>query len=417
MVVNQRVDGIAGPLSHIRVLDLSRVLAGPWAGQTLADLGAEVIKVERPVTGDDTRHWGPPFLTDSDGKPTSDAAYFLSANRGKKSITIDFTQPEGQVLINQLASKSDIILENFKVGGLAKYKLDYESIKKINQKIIYCSITGFGQQGPYCHRAGYDFLIQAMGGLMSVTGSPDDEPGSEPMKVGVAIVDIFTGMYASTAILAALTHRDRTCEGQHIDLALFDVQVATLANQAMNYLISGNSPGRLGNAHPNIVPYQACPTSDGHIILAVGNDEQFCRFCSVINHPELSTDDRFVTNADRVRNREILMPLIKNTLKQRSSGKWIQLLNNSKIPCGPINNLQEVFSEPQISARQMRIELEHPLAGTVPLVGSPMKFSTTPVVYDRAPPTLGDSNDEVLRGLLNLDDAAYNKLQEMGVIN
>lgn len=408
---------MAGPLSHIRVLDLSRVLAGPWAGQTLADLGAEVIKIERPGVGDDTRRWGPPFLSDSDGNPTADAAYFLSANRGKKSVTIDFTKPEGRDLICQLASKSDIVLENFKVGNLAKYQLDYESIKKINPKIIYCSITGFGQNGPYCHRAGYDFLIQAMGGLMSVTGAPDDKPGGEPMKVGVAIVDIFTGMYASTAVLAALTHREQTGEGQYIDLALFDVQVATLANQAMNYLISGNSPGRLGNAHPNIVPYQALPTVDGHIIVAVGNDDQFRKLCHVIDHPELSKDPRFITNSDRVNNRDMLIPLLENVLKERTSREWIQILNDSKIPCGPINDLQEVFNDPQTLARQMKIELQHPLAGTVPLVGNPMKFSATPVVYDRVPPVLGDSNDDVLKGLLGLDKVAYSKLQETSIIN
>ncbi len=416
MVVNQREDGMAGPLSHIRVLDLSRVLAGPWAGQTLADLGAEVIKVERPGTGDDTRSWGPPFLTDSEGNPTTDAAYFLSANRGKKSVTIDLTKPEGQNLIYRLASKSDIILENFKVGGLAKYGLDYESIKKINPKIIYCSITGFGQDGPYRHRAGYDFLIQAMGGLMSVTGAADDKPGGEPMKVGVAIVDIFTGMYASTAILAALTHRERTGEGQYIDLALFDVQVATLANQAMNYLVSGESPGRLGNAHPNIVPYQTLTTADGHIILAIGNDEQFRRFGVVANQPELSMDKRFLTNADRVHNREILLPILQDILKQRSSSEWIQILNKSKIPCGPINNLQEVFSDPQTLAREMLIDLEHPVVGTVPLVGNPIKFSASPVVYDRAPPLLGDCNDEILGDLLGLDESACAELLEGGII-
>ncbi len=298
---------MSGPLSHIRVLDLSRVLAGPWAGQTLADLGAEVIKVERPGAGDDTRGWGPPFLTDREGTPTTDAAYFLSANRGKKSVTIDFTRPEGRDLVYQLAAESDIVLENFKVGGLARYGLDYASLSAVNPRLIYCSITGFGQTGPDCQRAGYDFLIQGMGGLMSVTGEPDGTPGGGPIKVGVAIVDIFTGMYASTAVLAALAHRERTGEGQHIDLALLDVQVATLANQAMNYLISGQSPSRLGNAHPNIVPYQACPTADGHIILAVGNDLQFRKFCQVAARPELADDPRFATNAARVNHRAELM--------------------------------------------------------------------------------------------------------------
>ncbi|MBE9570556.1 MAG: CoA transferase [Proteobacteria bacterium] len=407
---------MAGPLSHIRILDLSRILAGPWAGQVFADLGAEVIKVERPGTGDDTRGWGPPFLTDSEGNPTSDAAYFLSANRGKKSVTIDFTKPEGRDLICQLASQADIIIENFKVGGLSKYGLDYESIKKICPKIIYCSITGFGQTGPYSHRTGYDFLIQSMGGLMSITGAPDDEPGGGPMKVGVAVVDIFTGMYASTAILAALTHRERTGEGQYIDLSLLDVQVATLANQAMNYLVTGKSPVRRGNAHPNIVPYQACATADGHIVLTVGNDEQFHKLCVVANRPELSEDERFATNEARVCNREILMPILLGILKGRSSSEWIQALGKARVPCGPINTLHEVFTDPQVLVREMRIELEHPLAGTVPLVGNPMKFSATPVVYDRVPPLLGDSNDEILCDLLGLDKVKYTELQAAGVI-
>lgn len=408
---------MAGSLSHIRVLDLSRILAGPWAGQVFADLGAEVIKVERPGSGDDTRGWGPPFLTDSEGNPTSDAAYFLSANRGKKSVTIDFTKPEGRDLVYQLASESDILIENFKVGGLSKYGLDYDSIKEINPKIIYCSITGFGQSGPYSHRAGYDFLIQAMGGLMSITGIPDGEPGGEPMKVGVAVVDIFTGMYASTAVLAALAYRERTGEGQHIDLSLLDVQVATLANQAMNHLVSGKPPTRRGNTHPNIVPYQACATADGYIILAVGNDEQFHRFCVVAGRSELAGDDRFVTNEVRVLNREILMPILQDILRERSSNEWIQLLGKEKVPCGPINTLQEVFTDPQVLVREMRIELEHPLAGSVPLVGNPMKFSATPVVYDRAPPLLGDSNEEILCDLLGLDKERCTKLQAAGVID
>lgn len=407
---------MSGPLSHIRVLDLSRVLAGPWAGQTLADLGAEVIKVERPGAGDDTRGWGPPFLTDSAGNPTTDAAYFLSANRGKKSVTIDFTRPEGQELVRSLAAHSDILIENFKVGGLAKYGLDYSSLKEVNPGLIYCSITGFGQDGPYKDRAGYDFLIQAMGGLMSVTGAPDGEPGAEPMKVGVAIVDIFTGMYASTSILAALAHRDRTGEGQAIDLALLDVQVATLANQAMNYLISGTPPERLGNAHPNIVPYQACPTADGHIILAVGNDEQFRKFCVVAGRPELAEDLRFTTNAGRVRNRRELLPVLETIMKGRTSKDWISALESAKVPCGPINRLNEVFEDPQVQARQMRIELVHPVAGRVPLVGCPMKFSKTPVTYAASPPPLGNSNQEILAGFLNLNEETCQRLEQSGVI-
>ncbi len=408
---------MAGPLSHIRVLDLSRVLAGPWAGQTLADLGAEVIKVERPGVGDDTRGWGPPFLQDAEGNPTSDAAYFLSANRGKKSVTIDFTCPAGRELVCRLAEQSDILLENFKVGGLAKYGLDYATLKQLNPKLIYCSITGFGQTGPNSQRAGYDFLIQGMGGLMSVTGAPDGEPGGGPIKVGVAIVDIFTGMYASTAVLAALTHRDQTGEGQHIDLALFDVQVATLANQAMNYLISGNAPGRLGNAHPNIVPYQALSTADGHIILAVGNDGQFGKFCRLAGCAALATDARFATNAARVENRKLLIPLIEQALKQRGNVEWIALLEEAGVPCGPINTLTEVFNEPQVEARQMRIDLEHQSAGKVPLVGNPMKFSETPVEYSQAPPLLGEHTTEVLGELLGLSEQERLKLVAEGIID
>ncbi|HEY5673955.1 MAG TPA: CaiB/BaiF CoA-transferase family protein [Malonomonas sp.] len=406
-----------GPLSHIRVLDLSRVLAGPWAGQTLADLGAEVIKVERPGAGDDTRGWGPPFLADAEGNPTSDAAYFLSANRGKKSVTIDFTRPAGRELVCRLAEQSDILLENFKVGGLAKYGLDYAALKQLNPRLIYCSITGFGQTGPNRQRAGYDFLIQGMGGLMSVTGEPDGEPGGGPMKVGVAIVDIFTGMYASTAVLAALTHRDRTGEGQHIDLALFDVQVATLANQAMNYLISGSAPGRLGNAHPNIVPYQALATADGHIILAVGNDGQFVKFCNLAGCAALAVDPRFVSNAARVENRKLLIPLIEQSLQQRTSSDWIAQLEAAGVPCGPINTLSEVFSEPQIEARQMRIDLEHSRAGQVPLVGSPMKFSQTPVEYHQAPPALGEHTSEILGGLLGISERQHLELVSEGIID
>lgn len=408
---------MAGPLHHIRVLDLSRVLAGPWAGQTLADLGAEVIKVERPGLGDDTRSWGPPFLHDENGQPTTDAAYFLSANRGKKSVSIDFTQAAGRELVCRLVEKSDILLENFKVGGLAKYGLDYETLKQINPRLIYCSITGFGQTGPYRQRAGYDFLIQGMGGLMSVTGEADGEPGGGPMKVGVAIVDIFTGMYASTAVLAALTHREQTGEGQHIDLALLDVQVATLANQAMNHLIAGNEPQRMGNAHPNIVPYQALATADGHIILAVGNDSQFRKLCVLANRPELADDLRFTSNAARVENRKVLIPILEQVLQQRSSADWIALLEGAGVPCGPINTLAEVFTDPQVEAREMRIEMEHQSGGKVALVGSPMKFSQSPVAYNQAPPILGEHNTEVLGELLGLSEQERLQLAKEGVID
>ena len=407
---------MAGPLSHIRVLDLSRVLAGPWAGQTLADLGAEVIKVERPGLGDDTRGWGPPFLADQEGRPTNNAAYFLAANRGKKSVTIDFTRPEGQELVRRLAADCDIVLENFKVGGLAKYGLDYQSLREINPGIIYCSITGFGQTGPYRNRAGYDFLIQGMGGLMSVTGEPDGTPGGGPVKVGVAIVDIFTGMYAATSVLAALANRERTGEGEYIDLALLDVQVATLANQATNYLVSGSSPVRLGNAHPNIVPYQALATSDGHIILAVGNDGQFAKFCAVAGCPELADDKRFRTNADRVCHRTELIPLINEALKQRTNAEWIAALEEAGVPCGPINTIAEVFDNPQVKSRGMCVDVHHTAAGRIPLVGSPMKFSRAPLNDRMPPPQLGEHNDEVLAGMLGLAGEELAQLKRAGII-
>jgi crotonobetainyl-CoA:carnitine CoA-transferase CaiB-like acyl-CoA transferase len=407
---------MAGPLSHIRVLDLSRVLAGPWAGQALADLGAEVIKVERPGLGDDTRSWGPPFLNDHAGQPTSDAAYFLAANRGKKSVTIDFTRPEGQELVLRLAARCDIVLENFKVGGLARYGLDYESLKQVNPGIIYCSITGFGQTGPYRSRAGYDFLIQGMGGLMSVTGEPDGVPGGGPVKVGVAIVDIFTGMYAATAVLAALVNRERSGEGEYIDLALLDVQVATLANQATNYLVSGHSPERLGNAHPNIVPYQALATSDGHIILAVGNDSQFSKFCSTAGCPEWADDGRFLTNADRVYNRDALIPLIVERLKQRTSSEWITAFERAGVPCGLINTVAEVFENPQVQARGMQVNVPHKRAGVIPLVGSPMKFSRAVLDDRRSPPLLGEHTDELLAVMLGVGSEEQARLRAAGVI-
>jgi len=407
---------VEGPLSHIRVLDLSRVLAGPWAGQTLADLGANVIKVERPGAGDDTRSWGPPFLSDSEGNPTSDAAYFLSANRGKKSVAIDFSQPEGQQLVRQLAARSDIVLENYRVGGMAQYGLDYTSLKAVNAGIIYCSITGFGQTGPYRQRAGYDFLIQGMGGLMSVTGEPDAVAGGGPMKAGVAIVDIFTGLYATTAVLAALASRERTGIGQYIDLALLDVQVATLANQATNYLISGKAPQRLGNTHPNIVPYQAFATSDSHIILAVGNDDQFRRFCVAAGAPLLAEDERYRTNADRVGNRDTLIPLLCDMFKTRTKSWWITELEKAGVPCGPINTLDEVFNDPQIQARAMRILVEHPIAGPIPLVGTPMNFSVTPVGTLQPPPLLGEHTAEVLEQLLGMDEESIMKLRSRGIL-
>lgn len=405
-----------GPLSHVRVLDLSRVLAGPWAGQVLADLGAEVIKIERPGTGDDTRGWGPPWLKDPDGRETAESAYFLSANRGKKSVTLDISTAEGQAIARRLAARCHVVLENFKVGALARYGLDYESLKALNPGLVYCSITGFGQDGPYSGHAGYDFMIQGMGGLMSITGEPDDVPGGGPMKVGVAVADLFAGMYAAVAVLAALAHRERTGEGQHIDLALLDCQVAMLANQAMNYLVSGTPPRRLGNAHPNIVPYQAFRTRDGHLILAVGNDRQFARFCELAGRPALAADPRFATNAARVAHRGALIPVIAETMAARSTGEWLALLEPAGIPCGPINTLDQVFRHPQVVHRGMTVSLPHPWGGVVPLVASPLRLSRTPVEYRRAPPALGQDTEEVLGSLLNMGDEEVAALRRRGIV-
>ena len=388
-------------LSGLRVLDLSRVLAGPWAGQMLADLGADVVKVERPGAGDDTRAWGPPYLRDADGRDTSEAAYFLSANRNKRSITIDFTQPEGQQQVRELVQRADVLIENFKVGGLAAYGLDYQSLQALNPRLIYCSVTGFGQQGPYAKRAGYDFMIQAMGGLMSITGKADEEEGAGPVKVGVALTDILTGLYASNAILAALAERERSGQGQYIDLALLDVQIACLGNQALNYLTTGVPPKRLGNAHPNIVPYQDFPTADGDFILTVGNDGQFRKFCEVAGHPEWATDPRFVSNAARVANRAELIPLIRQVTVFRTTAEWIAALEQASVPCGPINDLAQVFADPQVQARGTRIRMAHPLAGEVDLVANPIRLSRTPVDYRRPPPLLGEHNAEVLADWLS----------------
>lgn len=397
---------MSAPLAHLRVLDLSRVLAGPWAGQMLADLGAEVIKVEKPVEGDDTRKWGPPFAEGGE------SAYYLSANRGKRSVAIDMATPEGQKLIRALAAKSDVVLENFKLGGLAKYGLDYASLKAHKPDIVYCSITGFGQTGPYAPRAGYDFLIQGMGGLMSLTG----ETGGEPMKVGVALTDIFTGMYASVAVLAALAHRDRTGQGQHVDLALLDVQVAVLANQASNYLVGGMVPQRLGNSHPNIVPYQAFPTADGHAILAIGNDGQFSRFCAVAGQEQWAADPRFSTNVARVENREILVPLIRAVLQTRTTADWMAALEEAGVPCGPINDLAQVFADPQVRHRNMVVSIPHPQAGSVDLVANPIHLSETPITYDRAPPLLGADTNDILAQVLGLEAGVLDDLRAQGVI-
>ena len=405
-----------GALSHLRVLDLSRVLAGPWAGQILADLGAEVIKVERPGNGDDTRAWGPPFLKDAYGESTGEAAYYLSANRNKQSVTIDFTKPEGQRLVRELAAKSDILIENFKVGGLEAYGLDYASLKAVNPQLIYCSITGFGQTGPYAKRAGYDFMIQGLGGLMSLTGRPEGEEGAGPVKVGVALTDILTGLYATVAILAALAHRQHDGGGQHIDMALLDVQVACLANQAMNYLTTGVSPKRLGNAHPNIVPYQDFPTADGDFILTVGNDSQFRKFAEVAGQPGWADDPRFVSNKQRVANRAVLVPLIRQATVFKTTAQWVEQLEAVGVPCGPINELAQVFADPQVQARGLAFELPHALAGLVPQVGSPIRLSETPVEYRRAPPLLGEHTQEVLARVLGVTTVDLELLRHSGVL-
>ncbi|MCK2126848.1 CoA transferase [Thauera aromatica] len=403
-------------LSHLRVLDLSRILAGPWAGQMLADLGADVIKVERPGVGDDTRGWGPPWLKDEQGAETSVAAYYLCANRNKRSITIDITRPEGQALVRKLAAESDVVLENFKAGGLKQYGLDYDSLKAVNPRLVYCSITGFGQDGPYAPRAGYDFLIQGLGGLMSLTGRPDGEDGGGPMKVGVALTDILTGLYATNAVLAALAWREKSGEGQYIDLALLDVQIACLANQAMNYLATGQNPKRLGNAHPNIVPYQDFPTADGYMILAIGNDGQFARFCEAAGQPALAADPRFASNRARVENRAVLIPLLKKLTVERNTGDWIAMLEALAVPCGPINTLADVFADPQVVARGMKVTMPHQATGSVPQVASPIKLSATPVDYRLPPPMLGEHTDQILAETLALDADAITRLRTGGVI-
>ena len=383
-------------LHGLKVLDLSRVLAGPWAGQLLGDLGADVVKVERPGAGDDTRSWGPPWVKEADGADSRQAAYFQCANRNKRSIAVDMATPEGQALLRELAAQADVVLENFKVGGLAAYGLDFDSLKAVNPRLIYCSITGFGQTGPYAPRAGYDFLIQGLGGLMSLTGRPDGEDGAGPQKVGVALVDIMTGLYATIAVLAALNHRHATGQGQHIDLALLDVQVAALANQAASFLTTGVSPRRMGNAHPTIVPYQDFPTADGDMILAIGNDGQFARFSAAAGHPEWSADERFATNPARVANRAVLIPLLRQATVMKTTAEWIALLESQAVPCGPINRLAEVFADPQVLARGLRIDLPHPAFGTVPGVANPIRLSASPVQYRQAPPTLGEHTAEVL---------------------
>jgi len=393
------------PLTGIRVLDLTRVLAGPWCTQNLADLGAEVVKIERPGAGDDTRAWGPPYLKDQDGNDTTEAAYYLSANRNKKSVALDIATPRGAELVRELARQSDILVENFKVGGLRKYGLDYESLSKENPGLIYCSITGFGQTGPYATRPGYDFMIQGMGGLMSITGERDDAPGGGPQKAGVAVADLMTGMYSTVGILAALHERGRSGLGQHIDMALLDCQVAMMANQNLNYMTSGKAPRRAGNAHQNLVPYQVFAVSDGHMIVAVGNDSQFRAYCRVIGMPELAEDVRFNTNPKRVLNREELVPLLVERMAQGERDHWLAELERAGVPAGPINTLDQVYEDPQVVFRQMKRELPHPVAGTVPMAGSPLRLSGSPVEYRHAPPMLGEHTAQVLRDRLGLSDA------------
>lgn len=387
------------PLHGIKVLDLSRVLAGPWCTQNLADLGADVIKVERPATGDDTRAWGPPYLKDAEGRDTTEAAYYLSCNRNKRSITIDIASPEGAELVRRMAAKCDILIENFKVGGLKKYGLDYESIKAVNPRLIYCSVTGFGQTGPMAPLPGYDFMIQGMGGLMSITGERDDLPGGGPQKAGVAVTDLFTGMYATVAIMGALQERHNSGLGQHIDIALLDCHVAMLANQALNYMTSGVPPKRAGNAHQNVVPYQVFAASDGHLIVAVGNDSQFRSYCQVMNRPDLATHPDYVTNTQRLINRDALIAELEAIMLTRTRDEWIADLQKAGVPSGPINNLKQVFEEPQVKAREIWRTIPHPVAGSAPTTASPIRYSETPIQYRMAPPLLGQHTDQILEEL------------------
>ncbi len=391
-------------LDNIRVLDLTRVLAGPWCAQNLADLGADVIKVEKPGAGDDTRSWGPPFLKNKDGSDSTDAAYYLAANRGKRSITIDISTPQGQQVVRDLAKISDVVLENYKVGQLKKYGLDYESLVQINPSLVYCSVTGFGQTGPWKHRAGYDFIIQGLGGFMSITGEADDQPGGGPQKAGVAVADLMTGMYATQAVLAALFHRERSGEGQYIDMALLDVQVAMMANMNSNYLVSGHPPRRWGNAHPNLTPYQTFKSNTDWIIVAAGNDDQFRKLCAAGGRQDIPQDARFNSNPNRVRNREALLPQLKDMFAAQSAEWWVQTLEAVGVPCGPINNLEQTFKNPQVQARGLRMSLDRADSGAVPLVGSPMKFSKTPVKYKLPPPRLGEHTQEVLVDLLGYSE-------------
>ncbi|WP_150523771.1 CaiB/BaiF CoA transferase family protein [Roseibium sediminis] len=404
-----------GALEGIVVLDLSRILAGPTCTQILGDLGAEIIKIERPGRGDDTRGWGPPFLKDTNGQETRESAYYLSSNRNKSSVAIDIASQKGQELIASLAEKADIVVENFKVGDLKRRGLDYDSLKARNPKLIYCSISGFGQTGPYSHRAGYDFLVQGMGGMMSLTGFPDEE-GGQPIKAGVGIADVMCGMYATVSILAALNHRHETGEGQHLDISLFDTQVSWLINQGVAHLISGEVPGRLGNGHPTIVPYETFPGRDQQFILAVGNDSQFARFCEIAGQPELARDPRFETNANRVRNRKVLVPILRELTITRNADDWIKALEEAGIPCGPVNDLGAVFTDPHVLERDLKITLPHPASGAVNLIGSPIKMEKTPVSYRHAPPMLGTGTTNILQRYLGLSNADLQHLQASGII-
>jgi crotonobetainyl-CoA:carnitine CoA-transferase CaiB-like acyl-CoA transferase len=403
------------PLEGIRVLDLSRVLAGPWCGQMLADFGADVIKVERPGEGDDTRAWGPPFFEGEGAEPGHESAYYLCANRGKRGVAVDFTQPEGREIVRRLAAESDVLIENFKVGGLAKYGLDYEPMAQLNPRLVYCSITGFGQTGPYAERPGYDFILQGMGGLMSITGPADDEPGSEPYKAGVALTDIMTGLYAANAVMAALVGRGVSGRGRHIDLALLDVQVATLANQAMNYLVSGQSPRRTGNSHPNIVPYRSFASRDGRLNIAVGNDGQFARLCRVLGL-DLAADPRFATNRQRAENKHDLVDQLQAVFETRTSVEWIDRLNEAGVPAGPVNTIDQVFADPQVRHREMERWIAHEAFGRVPSVACPVRFSEGSPDYDLPPPGLGEHTDEVLREVLGLDAARIASLKVSGAV-
>lgn len=405
-----------GALSHIRVLDLARILAGPWCTQNLADMGADVIKVERPGVGDDTRHWGPPWIKDGDSNDTKDSAYYASCNRNKRSVTINISSPEGQAMVRELAKTADVFIENYKQGDLARYKLDYESIKAVNPKIVYCSITGYGQSGPYAQKPGYDFVFQGLGGIMSITGERDDLPGGGPQKTGMALSDIMTGMYSTIAILAALSHRSVTGEGQYIDMALLDCTVAVGSNQAVSYLMTGNIPKRFGNAHAAVVPYQAFATADGHVIITAGNDAQWQRYCAVMERPDLADDARFKKTNDRIVNRDLLVPEIQRTMLTRTCEDWLARLEAADVPCGPINNYKQVFEDPQVVHRKMHVDIPRAGGGVVPALASPLRLATTPATYRYAPPELGEHTKEILGGLLEKTDEQLADLRQRGII-